>query len=195
MLVAIYGGSFNPLHYGHTGLAAWVAEHTEVDEVWLMVTPNNPLKDGIILADEQQRLKAAKQEIERLQAEHYNKGIARVRVSDFEFNLPRPSYTANTLRELEKAYPEHRFALLIGQDNWNIRHKWREWESIQEKYPIYVYPRGKEGMSDIKSELAGKEFRELAGIKAEIHLLENAPLFDISSTQLREQQQNKVNIN
>lgn len=187
MLVAIYGGSFNPLHYGHIGIASWVAEHTDVNEVWLMVTPNNPLKDKAILADEQQRLQAARQQIARLQAEQYNIGIARVRVSDFEFSLPRPSYTANTLRELQKAYPEHQFALLIGQDNWDKRHQWREWNSIQEKYPIYVYPRGKEGMSEIK--------REVIDIKGDIHLLENAPLFDISSTQLREQQQNQVKIN
>ena len=187
MLVAIYGGSFNPLHYGHTGIAAWVAEHTEVDEVWLMVTPNNPLKNEAILADEQQRLQDARQQIARLQAEQYNKGIARVRVSDFEFSLPRPSYTANTLRELQKAYPQHRFALLIGQDNWEVRNKWREWEYIQTTFPIYVYPRGKEGMNEIK--------RELIGVKADIHLLENAPLFDISSTQLRNQQHNQAKIN
>ena len=187
MLIAIYGGSFNPLHFGHTGLAAWVAAHTEVDEVWLMVTPNNPLKANNILADEQLRLQAAIAEIERLQKENTIKGIARVRVSDFEFGLPRPSYTANTLRELKKTFPEHRFALLIGQDNWNIRQQWREWETIQANYPIYVYPRGKEGMSEIK--------REIAAIHADIHLLENAPLFDISSTQLRNQLTNKANIN
>ncbi|MBO4362080.1 MAG: nicotinate (nicotinamide) nucleotide adenylyltransferase [Paludibacteraceae bacterium] len=178
MLVAIYGGSFNPLHYGHTGLAAWVAANTDVDEVWLMVTPNNPLKKSAILADEQQRLQAARQEISRLQKENTLKGIARVRVCDFEFGLPRPSYTANTLRELRKAYPEHRFALLIGQDNWAIRRQWREWESIQANYPIYIYPRGKEGMSAIR--------RETEGQTGEIHLLEDAPLFDISSTELRE---------
>lgn len=192
MLVAVYGGSFNPLHYGHIGIAAWVAEHTEVDEVWLMVTPNNPLKNEAILADEQQRLQAAQQQIAPLQAEqcnnkakqHNNIGIARVRVSDFEFSLPRPSYTANTLRELQKAYPEHSFALLIGQDNWDVRHRWREWEYIQTTFPVYVYPRGKEGMKEIK--------RELENIPADIHLLEDAPLFDISSTQIREQRkQNK----
>lgn len=191
MLVAVYGGSFNPLHYGHIGIAAWVAEHTEVDEVWLMVTPNNPLKNEAILADEQQRLQAAQQQIARLQAEQcnnkakqHNIGIARVRVSDFEFSLPRPSYTANTLRELQKAYPEHSFALLIGQDNWEVRHRWREWEYIQTTFPVYVYPRGKEGMNEIK--------RELENIPADIHLLEDAPLFDISSTQIREQRkQNK----
>lgn len=179
MLIAIYGGSFNPLHFGHTGLAAWVAEHTSVDEVWLMVTPNNPLKTSAVLADEQERLQAARQEIQRLQDEHTIEGIARVRVSDFEFSLQRPSYTANTLRELKKAYPEHKFALLIGQDNWNIRKQWREWDSIQAEYPIYVYPRGKEGMDAIR--------QEIEGMPGEIHLLTDAPLFNISSTEIRAQ--------
>ena len=183
MLIAIYGGSFNPLHFGHTGMAAWVAEHTAVDEVWLMVTPNNPLKASGMLADEQVRLQSAREEIQRLQASRQPKGIAHVRVSDFEFALPRPSYTANTLRELENAYPEHRFALLIGQDNWNIRQHWREWEAIQARYPIYVYPRGKEGMEQIE--------REAEGQNGVIHLLKDAPLFDISSTQLREQNKDK----
>lgn len=181
MLIAIYGGSFNPLHFGHTGLSAWVAEHTSVDEVWLMVTPNNPLKASAMLADEQVRLQSARQEIQRLQACSQSKGIAHVRVSDFEFALSRPSYTANTLRELEKAYPEHQFALLIGQDNWNIRRQWREWDTIQARYPIYVYPRGNEGLEQIES--------EINGLSGEIHLLKDAPLFDISSTQLREQLQ------
>ena len=179
MLIAIYGGSFNPLHFGHTGMAAWVAEHTAVDEVWLMVTPNNPLKASGMLADEQVRLQSAREEIQRLQASRQSKGIAHVRVSDFEFALPRPSYTANTLRELEKTYPGHRFALLIGQDNWNIRQQWREWEAIQARYPIYDYPRGKEGMEQIE--------RETEGLNGEIHLMKDAPLIDISSTQLREQ--------
>lgn len=179
MLVAIYGGSFNPLHFGHTGLAAWVAANTEVDEVWLMVTPNNPLKPKGQLADEQVRLQQARQEIQQLQQANNIRGIAHVRVSDFEFGLPRPSYTANTLRELQKAFPEHRFALLIGQDNWEIRKQWREWEYIQATYPIYVYPRGNKGMNDIKREI------EKNNIKGEIHLLPEAPLFDISSTELR----------
>lgn len=180
MLVAVYGGSFNPLHFGHTGLAAWVAAHTEVDEVWLMVTPNNPLKPRSILADEQQRLQAARQEIARLQQENIIEGIARVRVSDFEFGLPRPSYTARTLRELQQSYPEHRFALLIGQDNWDKRTQWREWDYIQANYPVYVYPRGEEGMQHIE--------KQIQGINAEIHLLSEAPLFDISSTELRAKQ-------
>lgn len=184
MLIAIYGGSFNPLHFGHTGVAAWVATHTDVDEVWLMVTPNNPLKDRDILADEQQRLAAARQEVERLQQLNKPLGIEHVRVSDFEFDLPRPSYTAHTLRELTNKYPLHKFALLIGQDNWAVRHRWREWDTIEANYPIYVYPRGSEGLTAVA--------QEIQGTNARVQLLVGAPLFDISSTQLRAQQQTKA---
>ena len=103
MKIGIYGGSFNPIHFGHIGLAKWVAENTDLDEVWLMVSPNNPLKDKNILADEQERLAAAKQAI--------GDGLLaigkRIIVSDFEFHLPRPTYTANTLRALVQEHPQH----------------------------------------------------------------------------------------
>ena len=95
--IGIYGGSFNPIHFGHVGLAEWVIAHTDLDELWLMVTPNNPLKPASLLAPEEERLRAAQEAV---------RAIPGVRVSDFEFHLPRPSYTANTLRALEQAYPE-----------------------------------------------------------------------------------------
>ena len=93
--VGIYGGSFNPVHFGHMGLAEWVLTHTDLDELWLMVTPNNPLKDSRILADEHERLNGVREAISRLQLPAGKRLVA----SDFEFHLPRPSYTANTLRD------------------------------------------------------------------------------------------------
>ena len=113
MKIGIYGGSFNPIHFGHIGLAKWVIENTDLNEVWLMVSPNNPLKDSHILADEDERLKDAKKAI-------LQENEKRIIVSNFEFHLPRPNYTANTLRALEKAYPEHDFTLIIGEDNLEI---------------------------------------------------------------------------
>lgn len=163
MRIGIYGGSFNPVHFGHVGLAEWVVEHTDLDEVWLMVSPNNPLKDPHVLADEQERLRGAEEAI---------RGKRGLRVSDFEFGLPRPSYTANTLRELQKRYPEHEFTLLIGEDNLAVFDRWREHDWIQENFRIFVYPRH-------------GEKRALTGGK-NIVLLENAPYFDISSTEIRE---------
>ena len=161
--IGIYGGSFNPVHWGHVGLAEWVVAHTDLDEVWLMVSPNNPLKDPRTLADEQVRL-------EQVQAAIAGKqGLV---ASDFEFHLPRPTYTAETLRALTKAYPEHTFTLIIGEDNLAIFHKWREYEYILANYRVFVYPR--HGCPS-----AG------APCRGNVQVLREAPFFDISSTEIR----------
>ena len=173
MKIGIYGGSFNPIHFGHIGLAKWVVEHTDLDELWLMVSPNNPLKDKSILADEQERLREAREAIRR----EGDEAMRRVIVSDFEFHLPRPNYTANTLRELRKQYPEHDFTLIIGEDNLEIFNKWREFQYILDNYRIFVYPR---------HNAAGSEAMRRLGEKARrIIFLTGAPYFDISSTYLR----------
>ena len=176
MKIGIYGGSFNPIHFGHTGLAQWVVNNTDLDEVWLMVSPNNPLKDASILADEQERLAAAKEAI----GDGRLASGKRIIVSDFEFTLPRPNYTANTLRELQKQYPQHEFTLIIGEDNLEIFPKWREYTYLLENFRILVYPRKGSGKSveQMMQEL------ETAHIK-EVQLLANAPYFEISSTELR----------
>ena len=175
MKIGIYGGSFNPIHFGHIGLAKWVIEHTELDQVWLMVSPNNPLKDKAILADEQERLDAAKEAIRRESDEAKDKII----VSDFEFHLPRPTYTANTLRALAKAYPEHEFTLIIGEDNLNIFNKWREYQYILDTYRIFVYPR-----RNIISQTS-QQHEDILRKANNVKLLADAPYFDISSTELR----------
>ena len=169
MKIGIYGGSFNPIHFGHIGLAKWVLGNTDLDELWLMVSPNNPLKDKNILADEHERLVAAKEAIK------YIPGLV---ASDFEFALPRPNYTANTLRALAQACPEHEFTLIIGEDNLSIFDKWREYQYILDNYRIFVYPR--HGNSTYTLPHA-KDLRVLTG----------APYFDISSTELRVRQQDR----
>ena len=176
MKIGIYGGSFNPIHFGHTGLAQWVVNNTDLDEVWLIVSPNNPLKDASILADEQKRLAAAKEAI----GDGRLASGKRIIVSDFEFTLPRPNYTANTLRELQKQYPQHEFTLIIGEDNLEIFPKWREYTYLLENFRILVYPRkgSKKSVEQMMQEL------ETAHIK-EVQLLANAPYFEISSTELR----------
>jgi len=166
MHIAIYGGSFNPVHYGHIGLAKWVVEHTDMDEVWLMVSPNNPLKSPGELAPAEERLAGVERAIE---------GIAGLRASDFELHLPLPSYTANTLREMKKAYPEHEFSLLIGEDNWQIFDQWREHDYILANYPILVYPRH----SNLQSATCHLQ-------PASVTYLKDAPYFDISSTEIRQ---------
>ena len=168
MKIGIYGGSFNPIHFGHVGLARWVVEHTDLDELWLMVSPNNPLKDKNTLADEQVRLEQA-----RLAIANCPLSVAkRIRVSDFEFALPRPTYTANTLRELQKQYPEHDFTLIMGEDNLQIIEKWREYQYILDNYRIFVYPRHDCSPYSLPT-------------AKDLQVLSEAPYFDISSTYLR----------
>ena len=176
MKIGIYGGSFNPIHFGHTGLALWVVENTDLDEVWLMVSPNNPLKDASILADEQKRLAAAKEAI----GDGRLASGKRIIVSDFEFTLPRLNYTANTLRELQKQYPQHEFTLIIGEDNLEIFPKWREYTYLLENFRILVYPRkgSKKSVEQMMQELGTAHIKE-------VQLLANAPYFEISSTELR----------
>ena len=176
MQIGIYGGSFNPVHFGHVGLAKWVAEHTDLDEVWMMVSPNNPLKDSRELADEQVRLAGVRKAI---------MGIPHVVASDFEFHLPRPSYTANTLRALAAAYPQHTFSLIIGEDNLRILPRWREWEYIVANYRIFVYPRREATNEQVSKEVSSFKY-QVSVPNAQIIMLEGAPYFDISSTEIRQ---------
>ena len=176
MKIGIYGGSFNPVHFGQVGLAKWVIEHTDLDELWLMVSPLNPLKaaglssnsENDLTSNFRQRLAAVREAI---------KDIPGLVASDFEFSLPRPSYTANTLRALQKTYPEHEFTLVIGEDNIAIFNQWREYEYILANFRIFVYPR----KSAISSQPSA--FRSAKNVV----FLAEAPYFDISSTEIRQQ--------
>ena len=189
--IGIYGGSFNPVHFGHVGLAKWVIEHTDLDELWLLVSPNNPLKPAGILAPEQERLAGVREAI---------KDIPHVKASDFEFSLPRPSYTANTLRELQKKYPDYEFTLVIGEDNLAIFDRWREYEYILANFRIFVYPRKSNSPQDgltasavlQQSGLTASAFLQRSGLSSsavkELVFLKDAPTFDISSTAIRRSQ-------
>jgi nicotinate-nucleotide adenylyltransferase len=132
----IFGGSFDPVHNGHLALAAEVLERRLADEVWFMVTPQNPHKQDCGLSDERDRLAMVQLAIE---------GIEGMKASDFEFQLPRPSYTLNTLRALEEAYPDRDFSLLIGADNWEKFDRWYKGDEILAHYGVVIYPRGGEG--------------------------------------------------
>ncbi len=129
--VVLYFGSFNPVHEGHTSIARWSAQ--TLGETWMVVSPANPLRDD--LAPEQDRLEMAKIAVrERLE------GLP-VSVSDVEFGLPRPSYTIDTLRFLEREYPSYGFSILIGEDIVAQLPRWKESEKLREHYEIHVYPR------------------------------------------------------
>ena len=109
--VGILGGSFNPVHFGHTMLASYLSQYTMLDEVWLLLSPRNPLKDSSILVNDAHRLAMLKIATD---------SMAKVEVCDIELSLPRPSYTINTLKVLSQRYPQHSFRLIIGSDNWLI---------------------------------------------------------------------------
>ena len=158
--IGIFGGSFNPIHNGHIQLARSLREAAGLDEVWLMVSPQNPLKQQADLLDDDVRLQLARQAVGSEQ------GII---VSDYEFHLPRPSYTWNTLQALERDFPDREFVLMIGGDNWQRFQRWYRADDIIERYPIVVYPRRD---SDIGSVPPGVKVVE-------------ADLLDISSTDIR----------
>ena len=154
----IFGGSFNPIHNGHISLAQQLKEKAGLDEVWLMVSPQNPLKQNEDLLDDEKRL-----EMVRLALEG-KKGLI---ASDYEMHLPKPSYTWNTLQALSKDYPEREFVLMIGGDNWDLFDKWYHAEDIKQNYEIIVYTRtpGEPGFIDISSTNIRQRIKEGKGIR------------------------------
>lgn len=163
MKIGIFGGSFNPIHTGHAILANHIVQNTGIDRLWLMVAPQNPLKPGCDPSYDTHRLHMA-----QLVASQ----SAGVEVSDFEFSLPYPSYTINTLDALSRRYPEHQFQLVVGADNWALFDKWREPERIINEYGLLIYPR------------RGFEVVIDDAIKDKVRLVD-APLVEISSSCIR----------
>lgn len=163
--IGIFGGSFNPIHTGHITLARQLREAAGLDEVWLMVSPQNPLKQGSSdLLDDRLRYAMARLAL------HGEEGIV---ASDYELHLPRPSYTWNTLQHLKEDYPSFTFVLLIGEDNWQRFPQWYKAEDILREYQVMVYPR--EGEQRLYS-------REMpAGVT-----LVEAELLPVSSTEIRQ---------
>lgn len=163
MRVAVFGGSFNPIHTGHALIASSVAESGEADEVWLMVSPQNPLKQDRMLMPEIVRFRLAAKVTEMCKG---------VKASDFEFHLPRPSYTYNTLCKLKENFPEDQFILLIGSDNWKIFDKWMNSDKIISEFGVLIYQR--------PDDPATGPFPE--GVK----VIDNVPQMLVSSTLIRE---------
>lgn len=162
MLIGILGGSFNPVHIGHMMLASYLSQWGYVDEVWLTLSPRNPLKEPGDLLPDTKRLAMLS-----LACRNVPKGID---ICDLELSMPRPSYTVNTLRALRERFPEHKFKIIIGSDNWQTFKKWREWETILAEFGVLVYPRPGYPVED----------RYVDGME-----VVNAPQVHISSTFIR----------
>ncbi|MCH5225099.1 MAG: nicotinate (nicotinamide) nucleotide adenylyltransferase [Muribaculaceae bacterium] len=171
-VVGIYGGSFDPIHTGHAMVANFVAQCNIVDEVWLMVSRRNPLKNHSTLASDEDRLQMA-----RLVA----KGCRNVEVSDIEMTLPTPSYTINSLEALKRLYPDHQFKIIIGSDSLENFDKWKEASRILKEFGVIVYPRP--GFPLPEREPEGMTF------------LTGAPEYGISSSLVREYIASGWNIN
>ena len=130
--IGIYSGSFNPIHHGHVMLANYLVEFSDLDELWFVVSPQNPLKKKDELLDDAERLKMVQLAVG---------DDPRFRVSDIEMHLPRPSYTINTLTALSEQYPDCQFVFICGMDSLQSLHHWREYQKILDNYELLVFPR------------------------------------------------------
>ena len=161
MRIGLYFGSFNPIHTGHCIIASFICDNAGIDQIWFVVSPQNPFKSSGSLLNEYHRLHMVNLAIE---------GDNRLMASDIEFKLPRPSYTIDTLTYLQEKYPNNDFSLIIGSDSLQNLHKWKNGDLIMSNYKVLVYPRP--GF-------------EVSGAQAGKISLIHAPVLDISSTEIR----------
>lgn len=166
MNIGLFFGSFNPIHVGHLIVANVVREQTELQQVWFVVSPQNPFKQTRHLLNEYDRLRMVERAIE----DNYD-----LRACNIEFSMPKPSYTVDTLAYLGERYPQHHFHLILGSDNLTHFHRWKNYQTIIDHHILYVYPR---------PAITTKEPREEVAQHANLHTVE-APLLNISATFIR----------
>jgi nicotinate-nucleotide adenylyltransferase len=170
MHIGLYFGSFNPIHTGHLIVANHIIEHTEIDKIWFVVSPHNPLKDAHSLLNEYDRLHLVNLAIE---------DNPKFRASNVEFHLPKPSYTIDTLTYLTEKFPLEKFTVIMGSDSFQNIHRWKNFEQLVANYDFIIYKR------------PGFEIAETH--KASIVSV-TAPLLDISSTYIRQQVKEKLSL-
>lgn len=158
----MYFGSFNPIHTGHLIIASHVADHTDMQQVWFVVSPQNPLKPSSVLLNEYHRLHLVHLAIE---------DDLRLKASEVEFKLPRPSYTIDTLTYLKEKYPQHEFAVIMGSDSFQNLPRWKNFEQLIKNYSFIIYNR------------PGFEVKDQ--LNARLTIL-NAPMLELSATEIRE---------
>jgi nicotinate-nucleotide adenylyltransferase len=164
MKTGLFFGSFNPVHNGHMSMAGYFVEHTDIEQLWFVISPHNPLKNKETLLPDHLRLKMLELAIDN---------DIRFKICDIEFQMPQPSYTINTLTCLSEKYPDHEFVLLMGSDGLIEFEKWKNYEQIIEKYPRYIYPRTSAADFDISKH-------------ENIIFLKDAPVINISSSNIRQ---------
>jgi nicotinate-nucleotide adenylyltransferase len=163
--IGLFFGSFNPIHIGHLILANYILENSDMDELWFVVSPQNPFKEKKSLLKDHNRL-----DMVQLAVKNYPK----MRASNVEFSLPQPSYTIDTLTYLHEKYPDHSFSLIMGEDNLGSLHKWKNFENLIKNHHIIVYPRMFEGEKKVSEYLQHEN----------ISLIE-APVIELSATEIR----------
>lgn len=171
MDIALFFGSFNPVHVGHMIIASYIVQNTEVDQLWMVVSPHNPHKEKKSLARDHDRL-----HLVRLAIGDHEK----IQASDIEFHLPKPSYTIDTLTYLKEKYPKHNFHLTMGGDNLANFHKWKNYEQILEHHNIYVYQRPNYDLGPLQHH-------------EKVHIMD-APLLQISASMIRKMISEKKSI-
>lgn len=170
MKIGLYFGSFNPIHVGHLVIANYMVTHTDLDQVWFVVSPHNPLKDKQSLLKDYHRLALVKEAIDDNE---------KLRASDIEFALEQPSYTVKTLEVLKEKYPSYQFSLLMGEDNLRTFHKWFNYQHILNNYSIYIYPR----VANSSEEVTQNDIID----HPSIHFLKDVPVMNISSSYIRQE--------
>lgn len=170
MKIGLYFGSFNPVHHGHLIIANFIQQNSDLDQVWFVISPQNPFKTNHGLLNEYHRLYLVNLAIE---------GESKLRTSDIEFRLPKPSYTIDTLTYLEEKYKDHQFVIIMGSDSFQNLDKWKNAPLIMERYPVYVYTR------------PGFPVRTDLPVKATVL---KAPMLQISATEVRTMIQNGQSI-
>jgi len=180
MKIGLFSGSFNPIHVGHVALANYMLNHTDLDEIWLVVSPHNPLKEKELLIDDNARLQMTKLAVE---------DFPQLKVSDVEFSLPKP-YTIDTLNYLSTTYSNDEFVLIIGADNLDVFHLWKNYLELLKNYRILVYPREGFQISNFRFQISDFNCKsKIVNLK-----LIDAPLFNISSSEIREKIKNKEDV-
>jgi nicotinate-nucleotide adenylyltransferase len=173
--VGLYFGTFNPVHVGHLIIANYFANNTDLNEVWFVISPQNPFKEKQSLLEDHHRLAMVQRAVE---------DNPKLKASNIEFDLPKPSYTVFTLQILRERHKDKEFCLIMGEDNLHTLHKWKNCDYIMENFEIYVYPRVRASAGDEKDT---NDFAD----RSNVHIHRGAPIMNLNATHIRELIKNK----